>query len=548
MKVIALSPFRALGPAFAACTAGLLVLAGAPTCGAAASHPRPNVLFIAVDDLRPELGTYGASYIKSPHIDRLAARGVRFDRAYCQYAICGPSRASLLTGLRPDTLKIEDIDTFFRDTVPDVVTLPQHFRRHGYTTVYAGKVFHARQTDDANSWSRKPALPAAPPLAGGEYQLAASRALIAERRAAAQKKFGANADLAGIASGPVIEAADAPDDAYPDGRTTEAALATLREIKDQPFFLGVGYTKPHLSYVAPKKYFELYAPAQLPLATFGAPPAGGPAIARHSSFELRTRAGVPTAGQIDDAQTRALLHAYAACVSFVDAQVGRLLDELEALGLSEKTIVVLWGDHGWHLGELGMWGKATNYEAATRVPLIVHAPGRNARGAGARGLVEFIDIYPTLCELAGLPRPPHLEGVSFAALLDHADGPGKPAAFSQFPSPALREWAARPLSPGMRQTFFGPLIEQVEAQLAQEHGPRYERETFERHVMGYTLRMERHRFTAWLDRRDPAAEPLALELYEYGDDLVERENLAGRAELQALVRQLLAQLRGQLRS
>lgn len=508
------------------------------------AQPKLNVLFIAVDDLRPELGVYGASYIRSPHIDRLAARGVRFERAYCQYAICGPSRASLLTGLRPDTLKIEEIDTFFRNTVPDVVTLPQHFKQHGYTTVYTGKVFHPGQTDDAISWTRRAGAPpgAGRGEAGGEYQLETSKAIVRERRTTAVAKYG-NVNLQGLATGPVFEAADAPDSAYPDGRTTEAALQALRELKDGPFFLGVGFLKPHLPFVAPKKYFDLYDPAALPLAEFGEAPAAAPTIGRHSSFELRTRAGVPTSGPIDAGLARQLRHAYAACVSFVDAQVGRLLDELETLGLADKTIVVLWGDHGWHLGEFGIWGKATDHEIATRVPLIVRLPHAKIAGTASPALVEFVDVYPTLCDLVGLPRPARLEGTSFAPLLDDPLRSWKTAAFSQFPSPALREWAARPLSPAMRQTFFGPLMTEVEDRLRHEHGDRYDQGVFEREVMGYSMRTARYRFTAWVDRRSPDAEPYALELYDHRTDDLERENLAGRPENRALVEQLRRQLR-----
>ena len=502
---------------------------------------RPNVLFIAVDDLRPELGCYGASFIKSPNLDRLAARGTRFDRAYCQYAICGPTRASLLTGLRPDTLKIEEIDTFFRNTVPDVVTLPQLFKQHGYTTTYYGKVFHPGQTDDAISWSPRPEGAPARRAIGGEYQLPESRAIVQQRRAAAVKQFGDSVNLGGLATGPAWEAADAPDNAYIDGRTTDAAVAALRELKGKPFFLGVGFHKPHLPFVAPKRYFDLYDPATLPLAANDRPPVGGPAIARHSSFEMRTRSGIPTSGSIDAATSRRLIHAYAACVSFVDAQIGRLLAELDALGLRENTVIVVWGDHGWHLGEYGIWGKATNYEIATRVPLIVYAPQVAPRGHATRALVEFVDVYPSLCELAGLPLPPRLAGRSFVPLLSQPDLPWKQAAFSQFPSPALREWAARPLSPEMRRTFFGPLMAEVEAKLRREHGARYDQELFERQIMGYSMRTDRYRFTTWVDRRNPEGEPFAVEVYDHERDPRESINIAAHPENRALVAKLRAQ-------
>jgi iduronate 2-sulfatase len=508
--------------------------------GTLATAARLNVLMLVADDLRPELACYGADFIRSPNLDRLAAAGVRFDRAYCQYAICGPSRASLLTGLRPDTLKIEDIDTFFRHTVPEVVTLPQYFKEHGYRAIYFGKVFHAGQTDDDHSWSANSA--GHERREGGEYQLPASRAEVQRRRTAAIAAYG-SAGIDGLAGGPAWEAADAPDNAYPDGRTAEAAVAALHELKTagQPFFLAVGFHKPHLPFVAPKKYFDLYDPATLPLAVLDHAPADAPSLARHSSLELRTRTGVPAAGPIDEAIARELRRAYAACTSFVDAQVGRVLAELDALGLRENTIVIFWGDHGWHLGEFGIWGKATDHEVATRAPLLVSAPGRKARGLGSSALVEFVDVYPTLCELAGLPVPGGLEGTSLVPLLDEPARPWKTAAFSQFPVPALREWAARPLSPAMRKTFFGPLMDEVEARLRREHGARYDQGIFEREIMGYTMRTDRYRFTAWVDRRDPTAEPYALELYDHTVDPQETVNLAR----QPAQREVVAQLRRQ---
>ena len=505
---------------------------------------KPNVLFIAIDDLRPELGCYGNREVLTPNLDKLAATGLRFDRAYCQYAICGPSRASLLTGLRPDSLKIEEIDTFFRKTVPDVVTLPQHFKAHGYESLYVGKVFHPGQTDDAISWSR----PVKVPGKGGEgrYYLPESNAIAKQRREEAEAKYGKSADLQGMTNGPAWEAADVPDSEYPDGRTADVAIATLRELKGKPFFFGVGFIKPHLPFVAPKKYFDLYDPAKLTLTDTPNPPKDAPTIARHSSFELRTRTLVPTTGPIDEATSRELLRAYYACTSFVDAQIGRVLAELDALGLRDNTIIVVWSDHGWHLGEYGIWGKATNYEAATRVPLIVSAPGMKAAGHGTKALVEFVDVYPALCELAGLDLPKHLEGKSFAPLLTDADQKWKAAAFSQFPSPALREWAARPLSPAMRGTYFGPVIADVEATLRQEHGDRYSAELFNQHLMGYSLRTDRYRYTAWIDRRNSDSEPLAEELYDHQTDPKETVNVA-KAQPH-IARQLIAQLRSQFRT
>ncbi|MBP7142427.1 MAG: sulfatase [Opitutaceae bacterium] len=521
---------------------GLVVIAWILAQALHGAASRPNVLFIAVDDLRPELGCYGAAYVKSLNIDRLAARGVLFERAYCQYAICGPSRASLLTGMRPDTLKIEDIDTYFRRTVPDVVTLPQHFKANGYTAVYYGKVFHARQEDEAHSWDRRPAGSEPVRDAGGEYQLPENRALVQRRREAALKEFGPGG-IDGLASGPAWEGADRPDSAYGDGRTADAALLAMEKLSrtERPFFLAVGFRKPHLPFIAPKRYFDLYDVATIPLAEAPRAPMGAPSIARHQSFELRTRSNIPMSGPIGDDLARELRRAYAACTSFVDAQVGRLLSRLDELGLSGNTIIVFWGDHGWHLGEQGMWGKATNYEVATRAPLIVAAPEAKGNGSKSHALVEFVDIYPTLCRLAGLPVPASLEGTSFAPLLDAPDRSWKEAAFSQFPSPALREWAARPLSPGMRRTFFGPLMGSVESQLKKENGQRYDQAVFDRELMGYSMRTPRHRFTVWVDRRHPRAEPYSVEVYDHLRDPRETRNVADSPDYAAVVAELRKQ-------
>jgi iduronate 2-sulfatase len=348
--------------------------------------------------------------------------------------------------------------------------------------------------------------------------------------------------------GPAWEAADVPDGEYLDGRVADGAIATLRELKDggQPFFLGVGFHKPHLPFVAPKKYFDLYDLDKIELTGVRKPPENGPAIALHSSFELRTRTLVPTSGPIDDATSRELLRAYYACTSFIDAQVGRVLAELDAQGLCDNTIIVLWGDHGWHLGEYGIWGKATDYEVATRAPLIVSTPGMAKPGTKTEGLVEFVDIYPTLCELAALPVPAKLEGRSFVPLLNDPAASVNDAAFSQFPSPALREWAARPLSPAMRETFFGPIIADVEAKLKKEFGTRYDANLFSNHLTGYAMRTDRYRFVAWKDTRHPDAKPIFIELYDHQTDPSETVNVATRhPELAAtLLKQLNAGWKG----
>jgi len=522
--------------------AGWCVAAGLVTDG-----KKLNILFIAIDDLRPEIGCYGEKVVQSPNIDRLASEGMRFDRAYCQEAICGPSRASLMTGMRPDSIRVVENSTYFRTTVPDVVTLPQHFSNHGYLTVYIGKIFHGKMVDKELSWNFDAVKPPRPqPLPMGGYQMPENRATVKRRREEVFKKYNGKFGKGGngLACGPAYEAGNVVDNMYEDGYSADCAVATLQKLKkmDKPFFLGVGFHKPHLPFIAPKKYFDLYNPADISLADNPFAPQNAPTMSLHASFELRTRMGIPKSGDIPEETARRLIHAYMACVSYVDAQIGKILRELERLGLREHTIVMLWGDHGWHLGEHGIWGKATNYEIATRVPLIVSAPGQRAKGVGCSALVELVDMYPTLCELAGLPLPSHLEGKSFAPLLDDPSKPWKKAAFSQFPCPALREWAANPLTPEMRGTFFGPLIEEVEKRIINEQKSRWKREIFENHLMGYTMRTDRWRLVLWLDHRNPAAEPYGVELYDHRTDPDENVNVAGNPEYAEVVKQLSSRL------
>jgi iduronate 2-sulfatase len=523
------------------CCFALILGILSPGSFAGAAEKKTNVLFVAIDDLRPELGCYGHPLAKTPNIDRLASRGVRFDRAYCQEAICSPSRASLMTGMRPNSLGVTDNVTYFRDTKPDVVTLPQHFRNHGYETVYIGKIYHGRMIDKEKSWSR-PARFGKPyqPRAMRGYQLPQSREIIRRNTEKMTAKYGELAKQ-GLIQGPVTECADVPDNAYQDGITADAAVLTLRELNEKPFFLAAGFLKPHLPFIAPKKYWDLYDPDEIELADNPFKPKNAPSIGLHASFELRTRDGVPKYGPIDDRLARHLLHAYLACASYVDAQTGKILDELDRLGLRQNTIILLWGDHGWHLGEYGIWGKATNYEIATRVPLICSPPGGRDKPAATSALVELIDMYPTLCEMAGLPLPDHLEGHSFAPLIHDPDRPWKTAAFSQFPCPSLREWAAMPLSEGMRETFFGPLIRDVETQLAKE-SPLYSRRLYENHVMGYTMRTDRYRLVLWVDERSRQGEPIAVELYDHQNDPDENVNLAGAPEHAQLIQNLTDQV------
>lgn len=497
-----------------------------------ALQAKPNVLFIAIDDLRPELGCYGSPIAQSPHLDELAKEGMRFDRAYCQQAICSPSRASLMTGARPDQIGVIENTAYFRELNPEVVTLPQHFISQGYEAVYCGKIYHGRMTDERHSWSRKAAYDQCSVerthLPGG-YALVENQKLWASNKEKMLARYGQQGS-GGLIHGPAYESADVHDHAYSDGFSTQLAIATLRDHLEkkpkQPLFLALGFKKPHLNFVAPKKYWDLYDREKIKLSQQSGAPIAGAATGLHASFELRTRHGIPKKGPIGPELAQTLLHGYYACVSYVDAQIGLMLEALEEAGVRDDTVIVVWGDHGWHLGDMGIWGKATNYEIATRVPLIVWTPNMQARGQHSKALVELVDIYPTLCELTNLPVPEHLAGESFASLLDDPKEEGKEYAVSQFPNPALREWAANPLSPGMRQTFFGPLIEAVEERIKRQQGKLWDRELFENHLMGYSLRTNRHRLVAWLDYRNVHAEPLFLELYDHAKDPKESQNIA----------------------
>ncbi len=507
---------------------------------------KPHILFIAVDDLRPELGCYGAPVAQSPHLDQLAAEGILFERAYCNQAICSPSRASLMTGARPDTIGIIENTEYFRDKHPDIVTLPQHFIANGYEAVYCGKIYHGRMTDEEKSWSRKPAwnrVGVERMDKVGGFIKPENQELWRKNREIMLAKYGRDGS-GGLIHGPAYEDADVPDHGYGDGFNTDLAIATLRDHlekkPDTPLFLGLGFVKPHLNFNAPRRYWDLYDPADIETVTEPIRPENGASTGLHASFELRTRHGIPKEGPIGEELARNLLHAYYACVSYVDAQIGRMIAALDEAGIRDETVIVVWGDHGWHLGEMGIWGKATNYEIATRVPLILSAPSMEQRGLRTDALVELVDLYPTLCELAGLELPGHLEGRSFVPLLDDPDQTWKPVAISQFPNPALREWAANPLSPGMRETFFGPLIARVEERIADQFGEDWNREFFENHLMGYGVRSATHRMVLWRDHRDADADPVFVELFDHRTDPGETRNVAD--EHPEVVEKLTAEL------
>ena len=467
---------------------GILCLGAILHAAAPADPAPPNVLLICVDDLKPLLGCYGDQRIKSPNIDRLAGRGVVFERAYCNQAVCSPSRNTLMTGKRPTTLGIYDLGTNFRKADPDAVTLAQFFMRHGYRTEAMGKIFHVGHGngEDSASWSVPHWSPKA--AAKGGYALPANREAAPVRAGAAVGK-PPRSQTPNLPRGSATECADVPDTTYGDGLIADEAIRRLRSAKDQPgqpFFMGVGFLKPHLPFVAPKRYWDLYNRADFQPHPRTTPPAGAPEFAPSTWGELRNYSDIPETGPLTADQQRLLIHGYHAAVSYMDAQLGRVLDELDKLDLTKNTVVVLWGDHGWHLGDHGMWCKHTNYEQATRIPVVVAAPGLAKAGARCRALVETADLYPTLCELAGLPVPAGLDGASFAGVLqDPATARTKEAVFHVYPR---------------TPKGLGELL-------------------------GRAVRTERYRLVEWKQAGAPAAGAI-LELYDYATDPGETRNLA----------------------
>ncbi|MBM83316.1 MAG: iduronate-2-sulfatase [Planctomycetaceae bacterium] len=450
-----------------------IVVINASWCDASDSKPEHlNVLFIAIDDMRPALGCYGDRVAVSPNIDRLAKRGVVFNRAYCQQAVCCPSRLSILTARRPDTIRVWDLKTHFRDTLPDVVTLPQHFKNNGYHTQSIGKIYHGsgKPSKDPPSWS-------APPLHDYVRDPKLRYALAKNLQGSGLKRAAS-------------ESADVDDNTYIDGIVCDAVVKTLGELssKQQPFFLAVGFRKPHLPFCAPKKYWDLYERESIPLPVSGKLPKDAPELATRSWRELEGYSDIPKDGNITTAKIRELRHGYYACVSYVDALVGRLLDEVRKLKLEDNTVIVLWGDHGFHLGEQGLWTKANNYELSTRVPLIVSAPGQS-HGVKTDALVEFVDVYPTLADICGLDAPKGVEGISLTPLFDQPNQSWKRAVFSQYP-----------------RSF--------QSNRHRSHGD----------IMGYAVRTQRFRYVEWREWKSKMV--VARELYDHDSDPHETRNVA----------------------
>ncbi|WP_159523039.1 sulfatase [Sunxiuqinia indica] len=393
-----------------------IILSVTLSCQGKKEAKKPNVLFIAVDDLRPELGCYGQKQIISPSIDRLASGGLTFINAYCNVPVCGASRASLLTGMRPTADRFVGYATRAEEDAPQAVSLPEVFRNEGYYTISNGKVFH-HLNDIRESWSEDPWNPAEN---GGSYLNY-------------QADTNLNILRSGIKRGLPYEAADVDDNGYNDGLLAEKTINDLKRLKEmgKPFFLAAGFLKPHLPFNAPQKYWDMYEPDEIQLPDNYYPPQGVPKEAMHNFGELRSYYGVPAKGPVSDEMALQLIHGYYACVSYVDAQIGRVLDALDELGLADNTIVVLWGDHGWQLGEHSLWCKHANFKTSLNSPLIVKAPGFKNAGE-TRALVEFVDIFPSLCELANIDLPKQLQGKSFVPVLENPQRTWKDAVYSRY--------------------------------------------------------------------------------------------------------------------
>lgn len=446
----------------------------------------PNILMILVDDLKPTLGSYGDHVAVSPNIDKLASSSLKFERAYVNQAVCGPSRYNLMLGMRSTTSGIYGFGRNFREIFPQAVTLPQYFKQNGYHVESMGKVYHVGhgQGDDESSWSvpsRKDKVI--------EYILQKSK----EGPLTREEAFFENTrmyveglpDNKELPRGAAWEMPDVLDDAYADGRVARHAIDRLRELgqQDKPFFMAVGFARPHLPFSVPKKYWDLYNPAQLPMPVFEDFPEDSPKIAQKRGGEITQFFPVPE----DDSEysvelKRNLIHGYYASVSYMDAQLGKLMDELERLELDENTIVLFWGDHGWHLGDHGIWTKHTNYEQPTRIPFLIRVPGLTKEETVTGHFMETVDIYPTLVDLAGFEQPrgiQKLDGISLRSILDN-------------PSKEIKDHAYHA----------------------------YKKSNY----IGEAIRTYRYRLVRWTNVNN--SQDVIYELYDYKEDPLETKNIA----------------------
>ncbi len=496
---------------------------------------KPNILFIAIDDLKPILGCYGNTQIKTPNIDRLAKMGTVFMSNYVQQAVCGPTRASLMTGKRPDYTKIWDLKTKMRDINPDILSLPQYFISQGYSTQGIGKVYDVRCVDkdiDKPSWS-VPFYKTDSKFYGvygepaeGRYQLPETKVLAAKyiNEALDNGKTKAEANLyAETKIKPSVESANVADYAYNDGANMLQAKNILAQLSksNQPFFFAVGIAKPHLPFVAPKKYWDLYKREDMPLAKFQEQSKNPVAVAYHNAGELRAYSDIPPLTSFTDQKEfgltlpvdkqKELIHGYYAAISYTDANVGILLNTLDSLGLTKNTIIVLWGDHGWHLGDHNLWCKHTDFEEATHAPLIIASPEIKPSKTNAQ--TEHIDIFPTLCDLAGVAIPSQLDGKSLVPLMKNPQSTVKEFSVSQYPR--------------SNATAENERLGYTDV-----------------NAMGYSIRTKQYRYTIWMNNGFRSTQPfnkdwiIGVELYDYKNDPLETVNVSNDKKYTAIAKEL----------
>jgi len=462
---------------------------------------KTNVVFILVDDLKPTINAFGESQMITPNFDKLANESVVFTNAQAQQAVCAPSRVSFMTGMRPDYTQILDLKTHMRNKVPNSLTIPEYFKQNGYTTAGLGKVLHGAKNNDPQSWSipfiNEDELPynkAEPIPADFQYQNANTRKIY--DKVLQMKKNGAKINtrkqLTKLGGRPSVENEDVPDDAYADGAIAKKSIELMQgfQQKNKPFFITIGFKKPHLPFVAPTKYWNLYNRNEIELAAFQEKAEGAPTYAYHTFGELKNYAdikeNIDQNGRVIDAKQRELIHGYYASVSYIDAQLGKIMDYLDASGLQKNTLVVLIGDHGWHLGDHGLWNKHSNYEQATRTPMIVRMP-KGMTGFKNTSPVELIDVFPTICDVAGLKKPNNLQGLSLIPIIDGSATKVQEAALSQYPR---------------------------------------------NDKMGYALRTDNYRYVEWRQGNYKKSKDymngkvVATELYDYEKDPLETKNLA----------------------
>ena len=461
---------------------------------------KPNILLICIDDLRNDLGCYGNSVVKSPNLDNIARRGVRFDKHYVQVAVCNPSRTSMLLGMRPDKSNVFTLSCNFKDHTPWAVSIPQYFAVNGYHSAGIGKIDHGKVPDPQN-WS--------------EPKLKVSSRTWSEKSLLNLKEWKLQAKESGESQGYInrrrancIEMEDVADSSRFDGAITDAAILKLKELKTKkkPFFFAVGYVKPHMPFNAPRKYWDLYNRDTLSISTNKKPPVGAPVFALNTNYELRdyidfSKALHPADGELTEKEARALIHGYYASISYMDSQVGRLIEALDSEGLTEQTIIVIWSDHGWKLGDFNGWGKMTNYELDTKSPLIIIDPRLKSSINSSRSqLVESLDIFPTLCDLADLPKPEQLDGISLVPLLKNASFTSRKAVYSQY----LRE----------KRKKNGALSG----------------------IMGHTVRTEEYRYISWRDFESGILK--SEELYDLKINSIEKVNVVKHKEYSTVLKEL----------